>query len=325
MSYNVLHVPLDIGTWQCKLVLAREFYSLSCGYMDRFADWDERREREREIKDGKRTFDRYSRPNYDFRRTIAPDIDAIRSFLSNQLNFVHWDLPTDNAGIERALKQAVHDGMLVPVINRDWRSLPMTFRPTPAPLRWPQQSGGGAFGRSGGTKWAAFENAGPGPLTWDGEPVLSGPYDPATWEKQLKSAQAAMAASSGDTGGDPVGMVEAVAGSVPGGDSDMDDDDDGGGTPDMAESLTDGSDAGDDTSTLLSDAQPFEYSPDAVCNEAESVAARGVSEMHEAECYAEYEMDIEQCQVASAMYKDSRTYALCTQRAFEKYQQCRGY
>ncbi|WP_235850953.1 hypothetical protein [Paraburkholderia piptadeniae] len=84
-------MPLDIGTWQCKLVPAREFYSLSGGYVDRFADWDTRREREREIEDDKRTFDRHFRPGYDFRRTIAPDIDAIRSFLRDHLNVVHWD------------------------------------------------------------------------------------------------------------------------------------------------------------------------------------------------------------------------------------------
>ncbi|SIT45990.1 conserved hypothetical protein [Paraburkholderia piptadeniae] len=233
-------------------------------------------------------------------------------------------MPTDNEGIERALKQAARKGMLVPVINRDWRSLPMTFRPTPAPLRWPPTSGGGGFGRGGGTMWAAFRNAGPGPLIWDGEPVLRGPYDPSTVEAQLKAARAALSAGSSDDGGSLSSVVEAVAGSVLGGDSDTDDDD-GDGTPDMAESLADDVGTDDDASTPLGDGQPFEYGPDAASDEAESVAARGVSEVHEAECYAEYEVDMEQCQVASAMYKDSRTYALCTQRAFEKYQQCRGY
>ncbi|SEK10430.1 hypothetical protein SAMN05192539_10485 [Paraburkholderia diazotrophica] len=209
MSYNALHVPLDIGTWQCELVPAREFYSLSGGYVDRFADWDARREREREIEDDRRTFDRYFRPNYDFRRTIAADIDAIRSFLSDQLNVVHWDLPTDNPGIERALKQSVRDGMLVPVINRDWRSLPMTFRPAPAPLRWPPTSGGGGFCSGGGTVWAAFRNAGPGPLIWDGEPVLRGPYDPSTVEAQLKAARAALSEGNSDDGDSLPGVVEA--------------------------------------------------------------------------------------------------------------------
>ncbi|MEM5387047.1 hypothetical protein VSR68_26115 [Paraburkholderia phymatum] len=324
MSYNTLHLPLDIGTWQCKLVPAREFYRLSGGYVDRFADWDARREREREIEDDKRTFDRHFRPNYDFRRTIARDIDAIRSFLSDQLNLVHWNLPSDNKGIERALKQAVRDGMLVPVINRDWRSHPSTFRPTPAPLRWPQQSGGGAFGRSGGTKWAAFENAGPGPLTWDGEPVLSGPYDPATWEKQLKAARAAMAASSGDDGGDLLGRVEGVAGSVFGSDSDADDDGDA--TPGMAESFADDVGTDDDTSTPLGDAQPFEYSDDTSSGDVQEIAARGVSAAEEAECDAMYKARMTYCSALSKMYGgDARTYLACKDQAFQDYQACRGY
>ncbi|MEX3931682.1 hypothetical protein AB4Y32_07655 [Paraburkholderia phymatum] len=138
----------------------------------------------------------------------------------------------------------------------------MTFRPTPAPLRWPQQSGGGGFGSGGGgTVWAAFRNAGPGPLVWDGEPVLRGPYDPSTVEAQLKAARAALSASGGDndSGGDDGGSLLGVAGAVLSGGSDPDDD--GEGTPDMVESLTDGSDPDDDASTPLSDAQPFDYQP----------------------------------------------------------------
>jgi hypothetical protein len=317
MSYNALHVPLDIGTWQCVLVLASEFYSLSGAYVDRFADWDARREREREIEDDRRTFDRYFRPKYDFRRTIAADIDAIRSFLSDQLNLVHWELPTDNAGIERALKQAVRDGMLVPVINRDWRSHPMTFRPTPAPLRWPWQSGEGAFGRSGGTKWAAFENAGPGPLTWEGEPVLTGPYDPATWEKQLKAARAAMAASSGNDDGDLPGMVEDVAGSVLGGDSDTEMDGDG--TTDMAESFAGDVDTDDEASTPLGDAQPFEYTPDAT-GDAEQDAGVFLTPAEEAECEMQYEADMDECRAYAAM--DRSSWSMCKERAMNRYANC---
>ena len=74
---------------------------------------------------------------------VARDIDAITSFLCDHLNVAHWDLPTDNAGIERALKQAVEDGKLVPVVNREsWGTSSRTFRPTPAPLRWPPSGGG---------------------------------------------------------------------------------------------------------------------------------------------------------------------------------------
>ncbi|MEX3895908.1 hypothetical protein [Paraburkholderia sp. BR10954] len=75
----------------------------------------------------------------------------------------------------------------------------------------------------------------------------------------------------------------------------------------------------------LGNAKPFEYTPDALSDDVQTIAARGVSEAHEAECYALYDRDIEQCNVARAIYQDPRTYALCTQRAFFNYQSCRAY
>ncbi|MBB5460968.1 hypothetical protein [Paraburkholderia sp. Cpub6] len=78
-------------------------------------------------------------------------------------------------------------------------------------------------------------------------------------------------------------------------------------------------------STPLGDARPFEYTEDPQFGDVQELAARGVSEMDEAECFADYHSDMEQCQVARAMYQDPRTYALCTQRAFDKFQACRGY
>ncbi|SEJ99127.1 hypothetical protein [Paraburkholderia diazotrophica] len=286
ISYNSLHVPLDIGTWQCTLVLAREFYSLSGGYWDAFDDWDKLRERERQIEDDRRAFERYVRPNYDFRSLMRTDIDAIRSFLRDHLNVVRWNLPADNAGIERALKQAVRDGLLVPVINREWRSLPMTFRPTPAPLRWPSASGGGGFGSSGGTVWAAFRNAGPGPLIWEGEPVLRGPYDPSTQEAQLKAARAAMAASAGcsDGGFNLLDVAEAMAVATLRGDSAEDECSDDA----LVENMVDSS---GNTSTPLGDAQPFEPGDSADSDNVLTMAARGVSEEQEGECFAAYERD----------------------------------
>ncbi|TCG01073.1 hypothetical protein BZM26_09990 [Paraburkholderia strydomiana] len=55
------------------------------------------------------------------------------------------------------------------------------------------------------------------------------------------------------------------------------------------------------------------------------LAARGVSEDDEAECHAQYEMDMETCNAARAMYKSPAYFLTCSQRAFERYQQCRGY
>ncbi|MGC3025823.1 hypothetical protein ACPUER_11835 [Burkholderia sp. DN3021] len=49
-----------------------------------------------------------------------------------------------------------------------------------------------------------------------------------------------------------------------------------------------------------------------------------VDPFQEEQCFARYEIDMEMCAAAGAMYKDPRTYALCSQRAFDKYQTCRG-
>ncbi|KWC24799.1 hypothetical protein WL48_30470 [Burkholderia ubonensis] len=73
--------------------------------------------------------------------------------------------------------------------------------------------------------------------------------------------------------------------------------------------------------TPLGDAAPFSLD-DSPLGDVLNVAA--VDPFQEEQCFARYEIDMEMCAVAGAMYKDPRTYALCKQRAFEKYQTCRG-
>ncbi len=59
---------------------------------------------------------------------------------------------------------------------------------------------------------------------------------------------------------------------------------------------------------------------------AQQLAARGVSEQQEAECHAQYERSMEECGVLSAMRgRNPAVYQACARRAFELYQQCRGY
>ncbi|KVE05785.1 hypothetical protein [Burkholderia anthina] len=74
-------------------------------------------------------------------------------------------------------------------------------------------------------------------------------------------------------------------------------------------------------SALLSDATPFSLD-DSPWGDAMTMAA--VDAFQEEQCFARYEIDMEMCAAAGAMYKDPRTYALCRQRAFEKFQTCRG-
>jgi hypothetical protein len=80
-----------------------------------------------------------------------------------------------------------------------------------------------------------------------------------------------------------------------------------------------------DTQTPLGNAQPFESAETAVNGDVMSIAARGVSEAMEAECFAEYERDMELCNALGGPMGGVRGLALCKQQAFMKFQQCRGY
>ncbi len=78
-------------------------------------------------------------------------------------------------------------------------------------------------------------------------------------------------------------------------------------------------------STPLGDAAPFDYAEDAPLDNVQDVAARGVSEADEAECYERYERDMEECTAYRAAMGGARFMDSCSQRAFTNYQQCRGY
>ena len=76
----------------------------------------------------------------------------------------------------------------------------------------------------------------------------------------------------------------------------------------------------------LEDAAPFTLS-DAPVSTADMtpVAMRGVSEEDEAECFAQYERDMDECHAYQAAMGGVRFMQSCSQRAFMNYQQCRGY
>ena len=77
--------------------------------------------------------------------------------------------------------------------------------------------------------------------------------------------------------------------------------------------------------TPLSNAAPFEYVKSVTGDHTMSIAARGVSEGKEAQCFAEYETDMDLCSAGGAMFKSPAYYLDCKSRAFANYQQCRGY
>jgi hypothetical protein len=83
-------------------------------------------------------------------------------------------------------------------------------------------------------------------------------------------------------------------------------------------------DAGGRT-TPLGDAAPFKYGKRVVGDDVFSIAARGVSESHEAGCHSPYEIDIQQCDALAFHMGGARMSMLCKQNACDRYQQCRGY
>jgi hypothetical protein len=75
----------------------------------------------------------------------------------------------------------------------------------------------------------------------------------------------------------------------------------------------------------LINAQPFQYTPDAISDDVQQIAARGVSEADEAERFAQYERELVECSALGAMTKDPYAYVACKQQAFLSYNQRRGY
>ncbi|WP_227246564.1 hypothetical protein [Paraburkholderia caribensis] len=318
MQWNTLDVPLENG-WKCRLHpvwqyrrLARELRGaeLYGGSVSRTRDGSSSLtidDRQRELD--RRDFDLHFRPRPDLRTVTGKrELDVIRSFLRDLLDVAHWNLPADNEGIEKALREAVASGRLVPVIDRERRALARVTRPDCAPERWASSSSGlgnaGGFGRG---KWAAFVDAGPGPLALNGEPVLRGPYDPATREAQLKAAWAEMAAST-------AGICSKNG--------------DAEGVPILASNVTDlfaDDEEASNRSTGFSGAQSFKLDLLPANDNVVTMAARGVGEAQEAECFAEYEARLEQCKFYAAMTGDPYTYVSCKANAFAIYNQCRGH
>ncbi|MGZ2748298.1 hypothetical protein [Burkholderia stagnalis] len=283
--YNTLYVPLNIGTWQCMLMPRRQYDTRSIdirwAYRRRRDDiehsqsastrsragsswsssssWDQQREDEainrRLLEEDCRAFDLYFRPNWDLRSiTGGQALDAVRSFLREFLNVAHWSLPTDNAGVELVLRRAVANGALVPIVNRDQSSTASTFRPTPAPQRWPTRS---------------TYSSQVIPVSYYGGPSGAAGGGSGGGGSVPEAALAASAIDGDDDGGgfDWLGVAEALAGAALGAAVGSED---GGG--DTAAGFVAADDGSDDTATPLGDAQPFDYQPDTPNGDAFDIA-----------------------------------------------------
>ncbi|WP_321788060.1 hypothetical protein [Paraburkholderia sp. J94] len=82
--------------------------------------------------------------------------------------------------------------------------------------------------------------------------------------------------------------------------------------------------ASSSSSTHLSSAEAFKYG-DPTAGAGTDTAARGVNEQQEADCYAEYERNLDECNMYRAITGDPYTLIACKQNAFKIYNQCRGY
>jgi hypothetical protein len=77
--------------------------------------------------------------------------------------------------------------------------------------------------------------------------------------------------------------------------------------------------------TPLGDAAPFEYGKGSMGNDVLSIVARGFGESVQADCFADYESNIDMCYALAGHIGGERAIALCKQKAFAKYQTCRGF
>lgn len=217
----------------------------------------------RQLEDDCSTFERYFRPNYDFRLFIATDIDAIRTFIRDKLNLAHWNQPSDNAGIARILKRAVWDGRIVPIVDRDRRTPARTERAPSAPQYWGATSrsdGGGGMGASSNGR--SFRQLAMDWMGLDAEDARDYIDKYNAMVERIDAIQAASAAkrAAASSGGDLLGVATAVAGAMLGSE------DAGGADDDMF------SDDAGDTTTPLGNVQAFEYGADATIGDSFEVA-----------------------------------------------------
>jgi hypothetical protein len=249
-SYNALHVPLT-SDWQCALVPAREVQDVDRGWKLSYEERQKaRKEREEQIEQDRRDFDRLFRVPTSRRAARAcSDFSAYAAFISEQLRISGLSAPVDGEGVTRILRDAVRDGQLVPAINRAWRGSRRVARPC-APQSWPKR------GPAPKPTVYALRDGQFIRLDAAGRMVDRTPYVPIA----AKAAAIASSAASSNGGVDWLGVVGEMTGALLVGGSG-----DSAGAGDGAATFND--------STSLGHALPLDYLPDPLSNDTEDIAA----------------------------------------------------
>lgn len=316
-SYNALYVPLLQWGWQCALMPFREVDEVDRSWSLSYEDRKKRRKEQKEqMEQDRQDFDRLFRVRIDRRGSAASsDFCAYVAFLREHLLRSVWNAPVDGEGITRVLRTAVRNGHLVPVIDRAWYGGQRVFRHY-APQHWKRAASGGNYGRSEriytAGEFAALRRK-------NGE---TGGFGLLAANARLNSVrgvasdvEGAASCREGHGSVDWLGLVEEAGGAMLVGTV----------SDDRGESMLRGFGVDSNGGSLLGDTPPFEYRPDSLDDDVTELAARGVSEVDEAECFANYEIDLEMCSAGSAMYQSPAYYLACKTRAFQRYQRCRGY
>ncbi|WP_244817749.1 hypothetical protein [Caballeronia sp. Lep1P3] len=219
-----------------------------------------RKEREEQIEQDRRDFDRLFRFSINRRAARASsNFSTYVIFISDHLRVSR---PVDGDGLTRIYRDAVRDGRLIPAIDRAWRGSRRVSRQY-APQSWPK--------RAPDPKPTIFgvRNGQYLPLNADGSFADDSPYVPvpaAAAAATIAGAGALLGGRRSESGSDLLGAAGTIAGAAFGGAASSVDDDGNS----MLRSFSDTDDSNSGLS--LGDAQPFEYAPGTPDGDAIDVA-----------------------------------------------------
>ncbi|MGF6634291.1 hypothetical protein OKW38_002975 [Paraburkholderia sp. MM5496-R1] len=230
-------MPLT-SDWQCALVPAHDVQEVDRGWKLSYEERQKaRKEREEQIEQDQRDFDRLFRVSTRRRDARGcSDFSTYAAFISEHLSISCLGAPVDGESVTRILRDAVRDGRLVPAINRAWRGSRRVARPY-GPQSWPK--------RVPDTKPTVygFLDGQLVPFGADGRLIERTPY----------------ASPSSSSRFDWLGAVGAMAGAAIGG---------------ARFAVNGGNGAGAIANpTLLGDAKPFAYVPEALSGDVVELAA----------------------------------------------------